>query len=141
MNPLLPFLGLAGIYYLATSNSKASGDSVEVTPPELPKVPPINQELKVAGYNMVLNLRSSKKYKEDKTLVKRFQSLAGLKVDGLYGPATALALAAYDVVPPKPLYWAKATADTDKYNYSKLISDIGATKSNRAEWLEASNVQ
>jgi peptidoglycan hydrolase-like protein with peptidoglycan-binding domain len=61
---------------------------------------------KAAAEALAAHLRSRKKGTEDKAKVKAYQTAAGLKPDGLFGPQTAADVASYGVVPPvKNLYW------------------------------------
>jgi hypothetical protein len=56
---------------------------------------------------LAASLAGKAKGKEDKTLVREYQALAGLGTDGMYGPSVAHALASDGIVPPSPLYWPK----------------------------------
>ncbi len=69
---------------------------------------------------MTENIRSKGCWKEDRTLVKRFQEAEGGtsttrgaagKADGLYGPITAIAAMKYVTRVPAPCYWPKQSAD------------------------------
>ena len=89
-----------------------------------------------------MNLRNTSRYQEDKALIKSFQSQEGLVVDGLYGPKSALAMARYGVVPPRPRYWSAKTMQADKANYTKAMVAFAATDPSRAaDWTAASKVQ
>ena len=87
--------------------------------------------------------------KEDKELVRLFQTqerstgrYAGV-IDGLYGPKSAVALMAYNFVPPRPKYWPKnqAEAKLAKDAYRKLLLARAQTDRPRAdEWTRAAQV-
>ena len=58
------------------------------------------------------------RYKEDKGMVKRFQTEeGGLTADGNYGPKTAIHVARYVSDVPPPFYWKKGTAQKDLSTY------------------------
>jgi hypothetical protein len=73
---------------------------------------------KELAIELAKHLTGRKKGTEDKALVEKYQrnenrvrvandQEAGLNPDGQYGLETAMSLARYDLVPPKPLYWGK----------------------------------
>jgi hypothetical protein len=89
-----------------------------------------------------MNLRNTSRYQESKTLIKTFQAQEGLVIDGLYGPKSALAMARYGVVPPRPRYWSSKTMKADKVSYSAAMLGYAATDPTRAaDWTAASKVQ
>ncbi len=88
------------------------------------------------------HLRTHKRYKEDRTLVRLFQQTEGLKNDGLYGVMTALALAKYGIVPPKPFYYSRTKAAQQKRDYAAALAQYALRDPTRStQWLEASRVQ
>lgn len=96
--------------------------------------------VKDAALAMVANLRGSAKYKENRALVSAYQKAAGsLKVDGLYGPVTALSLAdRLSIVPPCPIYWKKETAKQDKDKYTARMLEYAAHDTARFQaWKDA----
>ncbi len=95
-----------------------------------PSWPGVNDLTKMAVANaMNLNLASSAKGKENKTLVKQFQTQeagqAGA-IDGLYGPTVAKRLASqYGIVPPAPFYWSSKTPlANQKTTYIEFLSEM-----------------
>jgi hypothetical protein len=62
--------------------------------------------------------------KEDRKAVSAFQTAEGwLKVDGLYGPKTAVALFNHGVFPPPyPRYWPKANPVQAKKDYQDFLT-------------------
>jgi murein L,D-transpeptidase YcbB/YkuD len=88
-----------------------------------------------------MNLRNTSRYHEDKNLVKAFQAQEGLKTDGLYGPKSALAIADYGIVPPRPRYWTSKTMKADKAEYAKALLVYAQNDPSRAaDWTAASKV-
>lgn len=99
-------------------------------------------ELQAAGLAMVNNIRSSDRYKENKTLVITYQKLTGdLKVDGKYGPKTASTLVTrLNLIPPCPVYWNAATSKQDKDQYRALLLERAAHDTMRFQaWRDAAN--
>ncbi|HKO46542.1 MAG TPA: hypothetical protein VJV79_02395 [Polyangiaceae bacterium] len=83
------------------------------------------------------------RFKEDKPLVQRFQSQAGLGTDGNYGPATAEHVARYVSDVPPPFYWKKGAGQRDlgiyRSNLETLALDAAQQgNSDRAERLRQS---
>lgn len=126
--------------------------SVPATPSPRPDPAP-KTPLEVAAEALVTHLLAlQKKYgvagakgKEDKALVKRFQSAAGGVADGLTGPGTLLALAkAGQGKLPAVMYWPKAaTKAVDLPKFRKALTDLAAAARSRglstlAAQLEAS---
>jgi murein L,D-transpeptidase YcbB/YkuD len=62
-------------------------------------------ESKSLATKLAANVKA-KGYSYDRALCKRFQTAAGIKADGLYGPATQTALSAHGVAAPKNLFVA-----------------------------------
>ena len=106
---------------------------VSITPEEVKR--------RATATAMATNLRNTSRYQENKTLVKSFQSQEGLKPDGLYGPKSALQLATYGIVPPRPRYWARKTVKVDKQTYTEKMVEYSIHDTARAaDWLAASRV-
>lgn len=100
-----------------------------------------SQARRATALAMVTNLKNTSKYQESKGLVRAFQEQEGLKADGLYGPKTALQVATYGIVPPRPRYWAKKTAKVDKDTYAaKMVQYSVKDPVQAADWLNASRV-
>lgn len=117
-------------------------------PPSLPETPlvvpsrPIAQPVPVpatpvelAAKAMIANLLSVQKQfgvsgakgKEDKNLVKKFQTLAGTTADGLAGPATLLFAAGKGAVElPLVYYWPKTATATTVQQYKTGLEKIAA---------------
>lgn len=92
--------------------------------------------------NMATMLSHASRYKEDKSMVQAFQQENGLKPDGQYGIGSALVLArAYSIVPPKPFYFNKKTASTDKKAYTaEMVAYANKDSGRYNAWIEASKV-
>jgi hypothetical protein len=77
----------------------------------------------------------------DRDLVQDFQRAEGLNATGAYGPATALALVPYGLVPPKPFYWPRKGLLHAKTAYRVTLLAQSKRDAQRAdEWSAASNV-
>lgn len=86
-------------------------------------------------------LLNSKPGTEDRRLVQQFQKQEGVHATGYYGPGTALALARYGLVPPKPFYWSTSGTSHIKRNYRKKLLQLAAQDPQRAdEWTSAALV-
>lgn len=93
-------------------------------------------------------LTERSKGREDRAMVRTYQiqeQQRGQPVgaaDGLYGAKTALTLAQdHGIVPPKPMYWPKATESAAKINYAAELLAIGARDPSRLEeWQAAAKV-
>lgn len=93
-----------------------------------PPAAPLNSERtpefaagQVRAAKLALMLQSAKKYKENRKMVEDFQKAEGLKIDGMYGPKTALEIASYGVVPPAPFYWPKDWVTAKREYRANLI--------------------
>lgn len=96
----------------------------EVLPPAVTPTPPVvtptpKSAAQIAGEAMAKHLKSvQSKYgmpgakgKEDKSIVKKFQSAAGLTADGLAGPGTLTKLASLGVGGlPLVMYWPRSSS-------------------------------
>lgn len=114
----------------------------EVTIPATPPATagPTPSQTRVAKATaMVGSLRGVKKGQENQGLVRSYQTEAGLKVDGLYGPVTAKSAGIdLDAPPPNPLYWGSKTTtyaqlQTLKKNYKQWLLDEAASHADPAE--------
>ena len=78
--------------------------------------------------------------REDRDLVRLFQSSQGMPTTGLYTPDVAYQLAArYGIVPPKPRVWGRTKQDKARYRAAML--DFAAKDRQRAEeWRKAADV-
>lgn len=129
----------AGLGYLLFSNAGKAKPGGTVPP--LPPGGPTNALVSLASA-LVNHLSSVQKYKENRALVTQFQTAyGGLKIDGMYGPKTALAICKLGFVPPKPFYWAAKTSAQDKAEYLAEMARYAAADPKRAaEWAEAMNI-
>ena len=88
-----------------------------------------------------LTVAAPAKRKEDKGLVRAYQSTAGLTTDGLYGPGTAKSLASPESgghVPPPPRYWPKRRYGEAARQYESWLALQGINDPAReAEWSAA----
>lgn len=76
------------------------------------------QAFAAAAVALNAHLRRSKRGEEDRDDVRDFQrGEGGLKVDGLYGPKTAKAMAKYVFPPADPKYWPRDNPDRAKLQY------------------------
>lgn len=112
--------------------------------------PPTAAERELAS-SVVIDQQSKPKWKENRNLVSTFQvqeSRAGSykniqtgaagKVDGLYGPGTALALAErYGIVPPNPKYWPTNPAPSLTAYKNRLLKLAAADPARATEWKQA----
>jgi len=83
------------------------------------------------------------RFKEDKSLVQRFQSQEGISADGSYGPTSAEHLARYVSDVPPPFYWRKGAGQSDLNTYRSNIETLALEadqlgNSDRAERLRQS---
>lgn len=83
--------------------------------------PPPPDPLRAVALDLARHLQGKRKWTEDRKRVKTFQRLAGLKVDGLYGPNTATKLGAYVWPPPNPLYWPKENTAAAKAAWAQHL--------------------
>jgi len=78
---------------------------------------------------------------EDRELIERFQRAVGLNATGAYGPATARAIAAFGIVPPKPRVWPAKKLMRAKTQYRFAMLERSRKDPPRAaEWVSASQV-
>ena len=91
--------------------------------------------IELAAKAMILNLIAAQKQygvagakgKEDKNLVKKFQSLAGTTADGMAGPATFILAAGKGAVElPLVYYWPKTATATTVAQYKAGLEKIAA---------------
>jgi len=83
------------------------------------------------------------RFKEDKSMVQRFQSQEGLQADGAYGPTTAAHVARYVSDVPPPFYWRKGAGQSDLGTYRSNLETLALDadqlgNSDRAARLRAS---
>ena len=64
------------------------------------------------------------RFKEDKSLVQRFQSQEGIGTDGTYGPTSAEHVARYVSDVPPPFYWRKGAGQRDLSTYRSNIETL-----------------
>jgi len=84
------------------------------------------------------NLEQTAPGDEDKELVSRFQQANGLNPTGQYGPGTALALATYDIVPPKPRWWPTKKVWKARQKYQHALRERARKDPARStEWASA----
>lgn len=92
------------------------------SPPQPQPLPQPKSAIEIAADSMTRNLRAVQSARgvrgsigrEDQTLVKRFQGLAGGSVDGLTGPGTLIAAAQNGQSNlPAVMYWPRATTSAD----------------------------
>lgn len=96
---------------------------------------------------VALNIATSSKGREDRELVAAFQRMEkprGFydgKIDGLYGPKSAIALARdYGIVPPKPLYWPTNPTPAKAAYRTELLRIAQVDPPRREEWQRAAVV-
>lgn len=90
---------------------------------------------------LALHLSATRAGRENKVQIAEYQRSNALKPDGLYGPKTALTLADYGIVPPKPFYWPSATAPAAKRDYrAALLRLANADQARFDEWSAAGKV-
>ena len=64
------------------------------------------------------------RFKEDNSLVQRFQSQEGIGTDGTYGPTSAEHVARYVSDVPPPFYWRKGAGQRDLSTYRSNIETL-----------------
>lgn len=89
-----------------------------------PSATPANNRL-LAAQELELHLKANRPGTESPAMVSAYQTLAGLKADGKYGPVSALALAS-DLrrTPPAPRYGTAAALAKYKKDLAKLLGQI-----------------
>lgn len=111
---------------------------------------PTAAEREVAS-RVVIDQQSKPKWKDNRDLVSVFQTQesragsyknlqTGAKgaIDGLYGPATAIALAErFGMVPPNPKYWPKNPAPSLTAYRNRLLALASADPARSSEWQQA----
>lgn len=116
-------------------------------PVVVPDSEPVSAASKSLAAKFALMLQTTKAGKEDKSVVKLFQTDNGLKADGFYGRQTAVMLARkYGIVPPRPpVSWGTAAGGyksvaPDKQLYRQAMLDLAKTDAARAdEWTMAAS--
>lgn len=89
---------------------------------------------------LVQNLEATAPGDEDRELVTRFQERHGLNATGSYGPATAEALIALGIVPPRPRYWPSKKLWRAQTRYRVALRQQAHNDPQRAdEWLSAAS--
>jgi hypothetical protein len=140
----LPPLPTGGGVPLPPLNPTAPVVNIPTTPAQI-----ADPQLDLAGRTaLMLNMKG--RGREDKPLVAKFQTQETAtgyytgKIDGLYGPKSALALAKHwAIIPPKPYYWPKAASEAAKAktDYRGQLLAIAAKDTPRAdEWSRAAEV-
>lgn len=100
--------------------------------------PPDMRQLQ-AG-QLALSLIGRRAGTEDRKKVALFQGTNDLKADGLYGPATALSLAGFGIVPPTPFYWPRGNPIAAKRAYkAALLARAQGDGARKQEWVAAAN--
>ncbi|MET0412828.1 MAG: peptidoglycan-binding protein [Polyangiaceae bacterium] len=93
------------------------------------------------AHALVAHLSTAPAGQEDRSLVARFQRANGLNDTGAYGPATAEAIAALGLVPPRPFHWPSKKSWRAKSRYRIALRERARLDPDRRdEWLHASNV-
>jgi hypothetical protein len=99
---------------------------------------PEASEVSELARELVSNLEATAAGDEDRELVQRFQAAHGLNATGSYGPATAEALIALGLVPPKPRWWPSKKLWRAQYRYRVALREQAHRDPSRAgEWLSA----
>lgn len=76
---------------------------------------------------LMKHLNANKRYKEDRTTVKSYQSSNKLKADGLYGVGTAKSVwNNYALIPANPYYWSssRVKADAQVAEYRRWLTKL-----------------
>lgn len=111
----------------------------------VPETESVSSQSRAIASKFALMLQSTKSGKEDKSVIKLFQTDNGLNPDGYYGRQTGIMLARkYGIVPPRPpVSWGTskggyASVAPDKQLYRQAMIDLAKTDSARAdEWTAA----
>lgn len=128
--------------------------SMPIPVPSVPvpqPAPAPKSEKQLAAEAMAANLLSVQsahgmpkaKGREDKSLVSRFQTLAGGKADGMAGPGTLLEAAKSGVCNlPLVMYWPKSATKSRVYQYRNDVRAVAASRPQAcAALLESSAVR
>jgi hypothetical protein len=110
------------------------------TPSPTPLPTPLPPDVKRSKMTALqTHLRNTRRYKEDRIMVKGVQLGEGLGADGMYGAALATAMGdRYGLIPPVPFYWSKKTWRADKEKYKAFLTEQARKDPAReAEWLNA----
>lgn len=119
-----------------------------VTPGNMPSA-----KERALATQVVINQQSKPKWQDNRdltTLLQTQESKAGRykniltgepgKVDGLYGPGTAIGLAeTYGIVPPNPKYWPTNPAPSLSKYKARLLALASADPARSTEWTQAAN--
>lgn len=99
------------------------------------------------GGRVALSIATASKGKENKSLVAEFQrteqarNMYDGKIDGLWGPKSAIALAQdFGIVPPKPLYWPVNPAPAKAAYKAELLAIARRDPPRAEEWQRAAMV-
>lgn len=115
-----------------TGSSSGSG----AVKPVAPGTPASGRQ--VLASKVALNLHNTAAGRENRSLLKEFQTQEGLVSDGYYGPKTAIAFIKYGIVPETPRQWPKANAAAAKVAYAAVLRAQAASDPTRAEeWNRA----
>jgi hypothetical protein len=108
------------------TNMANEASTGKIEPIALPPAASDEKTRVVAGMAAALaeHLAKAPPGKEDRKAVSAYQTAEGtLKVDGLYGPKTAMSLADHGVFPPPyPRYWPKANPTQAKKDYQAFLT-------------------
>ena len=149
---------LAAAYGVAVPKStvKLQGDEefgrdMLIAPPEpLPASPipgllpdmapkPPSPDLALAS-RLTLMVLGTAPGREDRDLIRLFQSSQGMAPTGLYTPDVAYQLAArYGIVPPKPRVWGRTKQDRARYK-AAMLEFASRDRQRAEEWRKAGDV-
>lgn len=125
----------------ALGASSAPATPVPTAPPSVQSKAPDPRAIAAEG--LASYLKSTSRYKEDRSRVRAFQQLVGQKPDGLYGVGTGLEIARQGVVPARPYYYSKnkTKAASDKRAWKAAMASYAAKDpSRRVQWDAAAAV-
>ena len=128
---------------LQASGELEPGVEVEVTAEDIraaePAPPaPVEDPTMQAARDLAAYLATTSRYNEDKTVVAAHQQVLAQTPDGLYGPATALALADRGIVPPNPFYWPRVdTVQVVSEYKAEMLDHAEADPGRASEWKKA----
>lgn len=141
----------AKLAQLAGTQNVVAGDLEVVVPSELHAPPPFllgpeeseppDETPEQLAARLVDHLNDVSPGAEDRELVQRFQRSQGLNDTGVYGPATAEAIALLGLVPPQPREWPTKKMYRAKTKYKLMMREHARLDPARASaWIHAANV-
>lgn len=93
-------------------------------PAPQPILPPVDAALIQQSLKLATHLHSTRKFKEDRKLVRAWQLAVELKPDGFYGADSTLKLAELVDNPPPVYYWPKKNSKQKKQEFAIAMNEL-----------------